>query len=340
MKAKFSLVALAKVTRAALKLWKRVAKYTTTPLLSQGVDGDMAMAQDSRRVFDARASNEQRPHIAFDDKLKLITPDEATLYSPPASPTKVVALANWETAPTFVLEDHLGNGFPKVSADRLLNKCNPFLSGKRRARSDDDTTSDAPTASTDGSTAPESGVKIRDLVQDEVDPVEERSSDTQRELRFELNEVDPVEERSSDTQRELRFELNEVDPVEERSSDTQRERRFELNEVDPVEDSSADTQRDLRLELNEVDPVEESSFDTQRKLRLDSTEEQVSPSFETSATENVVAAKKPSKWTSLWVCVGHGRYIKRGRPFPRTLCRLSQAKGKEFVDSAIGTASD
>ncbi|CAI5733971.1 unnamed protein product [Hyaloperonospora brassicae] len=277
MKAKFSLAALAKVTRAALKLWKRVAKYTTTPLLSQGVDGDMAMAQDSRRVFDARASNEQRPHIAFDDKLKLITPDEATLYSPPASPTKVVALANWETAPMFVLDDHLGNGFPKVSADRLLNKCNPFLSGKRRARSDDDTTSDAPTASTDGSTAPESGVKIRDLVQDEVDPVEERSSDIQR---------------------------------------------------------------GLRLELNEVDPVEEGGFDTQRELRLDATEEQVSRSFDTSATENVVSAKKPSKRTSLWVCVGHGRYIKRGRHFPRKLCRLSQANGKEFVDSAIGTASD
>uniref|UniRef100_A0AAV1VFH1 Uncharacterized protein n=1 Tax=Peronospora matthiolae TaxID=2874970 RepID=A0AAV1VFH1_9STRA len=256
MAVKFSFKALAKVTRAALKIWHRVAKYTTKPLLSQGVDGDMAMAQDSRRVFDTRAQLERRTHIAFDDKLKLLTPDEATVYPPPASPTKVVALANWEAAPTFVLDDHLGNGFPRVSADRLLNKCNPFLSGKRRARSDDDTTSDAQTASTDGSIVLENGVKTRDDGTDEVDIAEKRGSSTHQ------------------------------------------------------------------------------------KVAMQAKGEQISaPCFDACAKEDVEAAK-PSKRPSCWVCVGHGRYVKRGRPFPRKLCRLSPAKSKVFVGSAIGTGSE
>ncbi|KAG6620009.1 Methylmalonyl-CoA carboxyltransferase [Phytophthora cinnamomi] len=161
---------LAKMTRAALKIWQIVARYTAKPVLCQGVEGDMAMAKNSRREFadadtcslSAKEGLEQRQHIAFEDKCKLITPEKAALYAAPPSRVQVVALANWESAPTFVLDDHLGEGFPEVSTDRLLNKCNPFLSGKRRALSDD-ITSEAPTVSTDSSTIPENDVEDQEL---------------------------------------------------------------------------------------------------------------------------------------------------------------------------------
>ncbi|GMF19462.1 unnamed protein product [Phytophthora lilii] len=171
---------LAKMTRAALKIWQFVARYTTKPLLCQGVEGDMAMAKNSRRVFatadvPAKAGEEPRNHIAFDDKCKLLTPEKAALYTPPAPQLQVVALANWESAPTFVLDGHLGKGFPKASTDRLLNKCNPFLSGKRSVQRDDDISSEASTVTTDCSTIPENDLEDHelDIVEEEVDIVEE-----------------------------------------------------------------------------------------------------------------------------------------------------------------------
>ncbi|EGZ24469.1 hypothetical protein PHYSODRAFT_487184 [Phytophthora sojae] len=175
---------LAKMTRAALKLWQIVARYTTKPLLCQGVEGDMAMAKNSRRVFaDAdicslsafeRGVEPRQQHIAFEDKCKLITPEKAALYAAPPSRVQVVALANWESAPSFVLDDHLGKAFPRVSSDRLLNKCNPFLSGKRRALSDD-IGSEAPTVSTDCSAAPENDSEGLELsvVKEELDVIDD-----------------------------------------------------------------------------------------------------------------------------------------------------------------------
>ncbi|KAK1932072.1 hypothetical protein P3T76_012572 [Phytophthora citrophthora] len=170
---------LAQMTRAALKIWQFVAKYTTKPLLCQGVEGDMAMAKNSRRKSFADASipvknginNED--HIAFDDMCKLIKPDKTAIYTPPTSQrVQVVALANWESAPTFVLDDYTGNGHSKASTDRLFNKCNPFLSGKRRANSED-LTSEAPTVSTDCSTIPEYEIGELDIVAEETDNMEE-----------------------------------------------------------------------------------------------------------------------------------------------------------------------
>ncbi|KAE9013029.1 hypothetical protein PF010_g9180 [Phytophthora fragariae] len=171
---------LAKMTRAALKIWQIVARYTSKPLLCQGVEGDMAMAQNSRRVIaDAdslsdKTGVEQRQHIAFEDKFKLIMPEKAALYAAPPSRVQAMALANWESAPSFVLDDHLGEGFPRVSSDRLLNKCNPFLSGKRRALSDD-IASEAPTVSTDCSMTPENDTEDHELsvVKEESDVVDE-----------------------------------------------------------------------------------------------------------------------------------------------------------------------
>ncbi|KAE8961912.1 hypothetical protein PR001_g29888 [Phytophthora rubi] len=171
---------LAKMTRAALKIWQIVARYTSKPLLCQGVEGDMAMAQNSRRLIaDADSLSDktgvgQRQHIAFEDKCKLITPEKAALYAAPPSRVQAMALANWESAPSFVLDDHLGEGFPRVSSDRLLNKCNPFLSGKRRALSDD-IASEAPTVSTDCSAAPENDTEDQELsvVEEESDVVDE-----------------------------------------------------------------------------------------------------------------------------------------------------------------------
>ncbi|POM80986.1 Methylmalonyl-CoA carboxyltransferase [Phytophthora palmivora] len=157
------------MTHVALKIWQFVAKYTTKPLLCQGVEGDMAMAKNARRVFpDESAQVEEGTHIAFDDKCKLITSDKAMLYTPPTPRVQVIALANWEFAPTFALDEHLVKGFPEASTDRLLNKCNPFLSGKRRARSED-LTSNAPTVSTDCSTIPENDVEELDAVEEEAD---------------------------------------------------------------------------------------------------------------------------------------------------------------------------
>lgn len=172
----FRIRTLVKMTRAALKIWQSVANYTTKPLLCQGVEGDVAMVKNTRRVFAAPAKKEKGKHIAFDDKCKLITPDKAVLDAPPEPQVQVVALANWEAAPTFVLDEHLGTGFPKASTDRLLNKCNPFLSGKRRAQSADDLASEAPTVSTDFSTISEDDVEDQelDVVKEEVDAIEEK----------------------------------------------------------------------------------------------------------------------------------------------------------------------
>ncbi|EEY57428.1 uncharacterized protein PITG_11278 [Phytophthora infestans T30-4] len=177
----FRMKSIAQMTRAALKIWQFVIKYTTKPLLSQGVDGDMALARNSRRKsFDgARLSTKKNGtvdenHIAFDDLCKLVKPDNAMLYTPPTSQrVQVVALANWESAPSFILDGHLHQGFPKASTDRLLNKCNPFLSGKRRANSED-LSSEAPTVSTDCSTIPEHIVEELDIVEEEEDGVKEK----------------------------------------------------------------------------------------------------------------------------------------------------------------------
>ncbi|CAH0482169.1 unnamed protein product [Peronospora belbahrii] len=144
--------------RTALKMWQNVVKYTTKPLLSQGVEGDVAMAKNSRRVFNGSRKKEEETHIAFEDKIKLITPDKVMLQTLSVPSVPVVALANWEAAPTFVLDKHLWQTFPKVSTDRLLNKCNPFLSGKGRAQSDDDIASETPTVSTDCSAVPDNDV--------------------------------------------------------------------------------------------------------------------------------------------------------------------------------------
>ncbi|CAI5737490.1 unnamed protein product [Peronospora destructor] len=170
MKVKTSPASFVEMIRAALKMWQCVAKYTTKPLLSQGVEGDMAMAKNCRRSFNIPGRKEQRVNIAFEDKIRLITPEKVIFYTPSAPRVRVVALANWEAAPTFVLDEHLGSSFPKVSADRLLNKCNPFLSGKRRAHSDDDILSEAPTVLTDSSAIPESDVDGQklDFVEEEV----------------------------------------------------------------------------------------------------------------------------------------------------------------------------
>ncbi|KAE9344349.1 hypothetical protein PF008_g9266 [Phytophthora fragariae] len=101
-------------------------------------------------------------------------PEKAALYAAPPSRVQAMALANWESAPSFVLDDHLGEGFPRVSSDRLLNKCNPFLSGKRRALSDD-IASEAPTVSTDCSMTPENDTEDHELsvVKEESDVVDE-----------------------------------------------------------------------------------------------------------------------------------------------------------------------
>ncbi|ETL29283.1 hypothetical protein F442_17933 [Phytophthora nicotianae P10297] len=179
----FRMKSIAQMTRAALRIWQFVIKYTTKPLLSQGVEDDMAMAKNSRRKSFAGASlptkkngAEMEEHIAFDDMCKLVQPDKTALYTPPTSQRiQVVALANWESAPTFVLDEHLHQGIPKASTDRLLNKCNPFLSGKRRANSED-LTSEAPTVSTDCSTIPENAVEELDIVEEEVDDIEEKEA--------------------------------------------------------------------------------------------------------------------------------------------------------------------
>ncbi|KAG2788927.1 hypothetical protein JG687_00003776 [Phytophthora cactorum] len=174
----FQMKAIAQMTRAALRIWQFVIKYTTKPLLSQGVEGDLALANNSRRKSYAKASiptkkngADSDKHIAFDDMCKLVKPDKVALYTPPTS--QVVALANWESAPTFVLDEHLHNGFPKASTDRLLNKCNPFLSGKCRANSED-LTSEAPTVSTDCSTISENTVEELAIVEEEVNDIEEK----------------------------------------------------------------------------------------------------------------------------------------------------------------------
>ncbi|KAL3672248.1 hypothetical protein V7S43_002908 [Phytophthora oleae] len=169
---------LAQMTRAALKIWQFVAKYTTKPLLCQGVEGDIALAKNSRRKSFAdtsiSAKKREEEHIAFDDMCKLIQPDKTAIYTLPTSQrVQVVALSNWESAPSFVLDDYTGNGLPKASTDRLLNKCNPFLSGKRRANSED-LTSEAPTVSTDCSTIPEYDIGELDIVEEEAGNVEEK----------------------------------------------------------------------------------------------------------------------------------------------------------------------
>ncbi|KAL7692368.1 hypothetical protein Plhal304r1_c006g0022721 [Plasmopara halstedii] len=102
----FRMKMLTKMTNAARKVWKAVVRYTAKPLLCQGVGSDMAMARNSRReeFKDAtKIGSKKQQHIAFDDMCKLVKPDTAPLYPIPASPRcQVVALANWETAPTFV----------------------------------------------------------------------------------------------------------------------------------------------------------------------------------------------------------------------------------------------
>ncbi|KAF1784525.1 hypothetical protein GQ600_9161 [Phytophthora cactorum] len=166
----FQMKAIAQITRAALRIWQFVIKYTTKPLLSQGVEGDLALANNSRRKSFAKASiptkkngADSDKHIAFDDMCKLVKPDKVALYTPPTS----------QSAPTFVLDEHLHNGFPKASTDRLLNKCNPFLSGKCRANSED-LTSEAPTVSTDCSTISENTVEELAIVEEEVNDIEEK----------------------------------------------------------------------------------------------------------------------------------------------------------------------
>ncbi|CAH0491428.1 unnamed protein product [Peronospora farinosa] len=163
MKVKFSPASFVKMIRAALKAWQCVAKYTTKPLLSQGVEGDVAMAKNCRRSFNVPGKKEQRINIALEDKIKLITPEKVIFYTLSAPRVRVVALANWEAAPTFVLDEHLRNSFFQENADGLLHKCNPFLSGKRRAHSDDDIVSETPTVSTDCSVIPESDVESQKL---------------------------------------------------------------------------------------------------------------------------------------------------------------------------------
>ncbi|CEG46730.1 uncharacterized protein PHALS_03415 [Plasmopara halstedii] len=164
-----------------MKVWKAVVKYTTKPLLCQGVDSDMAMAKNSRREEFKDASkfgSKKQQHIAFDDMCKLVKQDTAALYALPASPRcQVVALANRETAPTFALDDHSTHDFSKASADKLLNKCNPFLSGKHRAKSED-LASEAHTVSTDCSTIQEKDVVESNVVKEDVEIKEMRESTT------------------------------------------------------------------------------------------------------------------------------------------------------------------
>ncbi|TDH70616.1 hypothetical protein CCR75_008329 [Bremia lactucae] len=169
------------VESLVLQLWQSVVKFSAKPLLCQGVESDIALARDSRRVSAAKnglvsskmTSEEKDTHIAFDDMCKLVHPDSAALYKlPTSSRVQVVALANWELAPTFALDEHLGIEFPNASADRLLNKCNPFLSGKRRGDSVD-LTSEAQTVSTDSSVVPERDVDELDIVKEEEDNTSE-----------------------------------------------------------------------------------------------------------------------------------------------------------------------
>ncbi|KAI9922671.1 hypothetical protein PsorP6_001835 [Peronosclerospora sorghi] len=120
---------------------------------------------NARRDFNpVPEKEEEKTHIAFEDKCKLLEPEQAMLCTPSAPRIQVVALANWERATTFVLDDHLQTNFPNVSADRLLNKCNPFLSGKRRVQKDDgDIGSEAPTTSTACSTLSENDGEEHEL---------------------------------------------------------------------------------------------------------------------------------------------------------------------------------
>ena len=170
MKVKSSPASFVKMIRAALKMWQCVAKYTTKPLLSQGVEGDVAMAKNCRRLSNVPGKKDQRTNIAFEDKTKLITPERVVVHTLSAPRVRVVALANWEAAPTFVLDEHVENNFSMVNTDGLLNKCNPFLSGKCRAHSDDDIVSEAPTVLTDCSAVPENDVESQklDFVEEEV----------------------------------------------------------------------------------------------------------------------------------------------------------------------------
>lgn len=153
-------------------MWQVVVKYSATPLLCQGMESDVAMATNSRRQALAETTpnglTKHHPHIAFDDMCKVVE-----RYALPPSPrAPVVALADWESAPTFALDDHLGVGFPEASADRLLNKCNPFLSGKRRANSED-LTSEALTVATDSSTMQERDADDATLVQPEGETIKQ-----------------------------------------------------------------------------------------------------------------------------------------------------------------------
>ncbi|KAG1703950.1 hypothetical protein DVH05_006956 [Phytophthora capsici] len=264
---------LAQMTRAALKIWQFVAKYTTKPLLCRGVEGDMALAKNSRRTSIPVKTNgiNDEDHIAFDDMCKLIKPDKTTIYTPPTSQrVQVVALANWEAAPTFVLDDYTGNGHSKASTDRLFNKCNPFLSGKRRANSED-LTSEAPTVSTDCSTIPEYEIGELDIVEEEAGNVEEEKPVTMEEATSETKAEQIVDE--SEINKELR--TNEPD------SDI------------PVLESGAK----LKKQTPQWVCVGHSSW--------------VKAGVEESPKLNLTSSRKTGdSWKVRWVQVGYGRYSK------------------------------
>ncbi|KAG7397820.1 hypothetical protein PHYBOEH_012082 [Phytophthora boehmeriae] len=171
--------ALAKMTRAALKIWQFVARFSTKLTLCQGLEGDLMMAKNSRRVSVDKTpfnnDSEKEPSIAFDDKRKLINP-EMSLFIP-GPQVQVVALADWESAPTFVLDEQWGKRVPVASKDSLLNKCNPFLSDNRSIKrlqlKDYDNMSEAPTMSTDCSSIPESSVDT-DEMEDHQEGIEDK----------------------------------------------------------------------------------------------------------------------------------------------------------------------
>ncbi|RLN55795.1 hypothetical protein BBP00_00008325 [Phytophthora kernoviae] len=167
---------------------------------------------NSRRVSadktPAKKDSEKETNIAFDDKRKLIKP-ETSLFIP-GPQVQVIALADWESAPTFLLEEKWGKRVPVASKDSLLNKCNPFLSDNRSIKrlrlKEYDNMSEAPTMSTDCSSVPEGYVEedtaeIEDhqeedgVIEEQAGVIKEQpaSDDLQTPLTNDINYSKPID---------------------------------------------------------------------------------------------------------------------------------------------------
>ncbi|GMF22332.1 unnamed protein product [Phytophthora fragariaefolia] len=252
----------------------------------------MSMAKNSRRHFaDAAGLSdkkglEQRKHVAFEDKYKLITPEKAARYVAPPRNVRVVALANWESAPTFVLDDHL---FPDVSTDRLLNKCNPFLSGKRRALSED-IASDTLTVSTDCSLAPTEDQELYIIKRDSVTSDVPSSNDTAvynvavvPECKSDIFPVAPMVSTDCSVMEDHHAKDQKLHVVEEEESDVADEEELIASD-EPSDEDVVEEVPECELSMVEISKRDDSS--------------------DAACT----AAQKAFRW----VCVGNGRYVKCG----------------------------